>query len=677
MIDLNQFMRRTQADKLYVKKDEVDELLKGSMQSVTYAELKALRDNGQLVAGRQYRITDYECTTTQENTRSAGHQFDIIVTADSESVLNENARAIQHEEILDVDISEGGILKTGAVTKYYDIYEDFGDEKGTDYKAMDAFIECRYAENNEGETVPVLYKTDIHDYEGEADYDDAYFYVGRYEYEGETYDRWRKIEDNELTWDSTGKVYALTNIIVDDNGVFNPDIIDTRIIDTYFAKSNLSAWELKYSLDNDRTSFLWAKDKFAFMCSRSKNTYIYVRYPDGDNENGFAWAYLTDSGDLQFTDIEDWTDIDSEDLIYTPTENIAIGEIYDMSGEDVTVVDLATGKGVIYYMKDEWDNECHYDFKNIQYLKPADWFSDHGDWCNNVLGYVPEEDMWFYTFTWVNENDEAQDLTLIGNTLINDEGKITGVFGNKIGITSEYILYLTENSIQALPYNVFVSTYHLDGGICYGCHSNTLRSNCIFNTFGNNCNSNTLGSDCVSNTLGNNCIFNTFEGNCSYNTLGDTCDSNTFGTLSSDNTFGISCYGNTFGFNCYSNIFGDECVENSFGNNCYGNVFGDGCSFNSFGNNCYGNAFGDDANNSGEILNYCRHIIYENGVSYVNIRTDETNIPPHYYLQNIKVCSGLQGESTQNPLWLPQLGRNNNFQKTFVAKDSNTEEIEV
>ena len=64
---------------------------------ITWAELKALRDNSQLVAGQQYRITDYTCTTTQGGTKSAGHVFDIIVTADSESVLNEEARAIQHD----------------------------------------------------------------------------------------------------------------------------------------------------------------------------------------------------------------------------------------------------------------------------------------------------------------------------------------------------------------------------------------------------------------------------------------------------------------------------------------------------------------------------------------------------------------------------------------------------
>lgn len=67
------------------------------MLPITHTELKALRDNGELVPGMQYRITDYQCIITQENTRSAGHQFDIIVTADSTNTLNENARACLHE----------------------------------------------------------------------------------------------------------------------------------------------------------------------------------------------------------------------------------------------------------------------------------------------------------------------------------------------------------------------------------------------------------------------------------------------------------------------------------------------------------------------------------------------------------------------------------------------------
>lgn len=50
-----------------------------------------------MVPGTQYRITDYQCTTTQENTKSANHQFDIIVIADDVDKLNENARAVKHQ----------------------------------------------------------------------------------------------------------------------------------------------------------------------------------------------------------------------------------------------------------------------------------------------------------------------------------------------------------------------------------------------------------------------------------------------------------------------------------------------------------------------------------------------------------------------------------------------------
>lgn len=62
----------------------------------THAELKAMRDAGKLTPGALYRITDYQCTTTQANTRSAGHQFDIVVLALSEDTLSEEAWAMPH-----------------------------------------------------------------------------------------------------------------------------------------------------------------------------------------------------------------------------------------------------------------------------------------------------------------------------------------------------------------------------------------------------------------------------------------------------------------------------------------------------------------------------------------------------------------------------------------------------
>ena len=80
------------------------------MTEITYAALKTLRDGGNLVPGMQYRITDYETIITgsydlsvlgaQGYLHNAGvpdsHPFDLIVIADDESHLNENARAALH-----------------------------------------------------------------------------------------------------------------------------------------------------------------------------------------------------------------------------------------------------------------------------------------------------------------------------------------------------------------------------------------------------------------------------------------------------------------------------------------------------------------------------------------------------------------------------------------------------
>ena len=81
----------------YYKLVTLDPKFVPQMIEIAYADLKALKDQSQLIPGMQYRITDYVTTTTQADTTSANHQFDIIVTADSKNTLNEKARAIQHE----------------------------------------------------------------------------------------------------------------------------------------------------------------------------------------------------------------------------------------------------------------------------------------------------------------------------------------------------------------------------------------------------------------------------------------------------------------------------------------------------------------------------------------------------------------------------------------------------
>ena len=452
----------------------------------TYDELKALRDGGQLVAGQKYRITDYNCTTTQENTSSAMHQFDIIVEALSNNALSENASAIQHggsggsgggspqfkpEVLADSD----GNLVEGAIVASYYYFEDFNESTGEQegYKSMDEFIAYTYMENNDGVVVPVIYKTDADgaiNAPEEFDYpdtEDTFFYDGTMEVDGTTYDKWRKIELNgdTLTWDGNAKVWALTNVVVTGGG---------SVSDPYFANCKLSAWEIKYSLDNDKTRFWWA--------------------------------------------------------------------------------DETNGTGVIYYMKDEYDNECPYDFKNIQFDR---------------------EGTYYYTFSWVDENEAVKDLSIVANTeLYNDEGQISGCFGNKMGIVSAYFFGVYDdnptNLATVLNNNVFISAYSYEDGFFFGCTSNTFGGNCYSNTFGNSCSDNTFGNSCFNNTFGDFCYLNTFGNSCYVNTFGNNCYSNTFGNGSNTSTFGDNCDSNTFGNDCFWCTFGDDCSNNIVDNGVRG-----------------------------------------------------------------------------------------------------------
>ncbi len=344
------------------------------LTEITYAELKSLRDSGSLVPGSQYRITNYHTTTVQENTQSADHQFDIIVTADSESVLNENARAAIHEG------------------------------------------------------------------------------------------------------------------------------------DTYFSEAGakLEAWEIKYCLDNDTARFLWA--------------------------------------------------------------------------------DTTNGKGIIYYMKDEWCNECPYDFKNMQFQRKL---------TDGQLDTESGTDTWVYTFNaYDQDNTTIVDATLLNTTRIGDAGCCC-----KNNSMKEYSFEYSEddtfNCIR-LNDNVFLNLYSVADESYFECYSNTFGSNCQYDTFGGGCYSNAFGDGCNNNSFGFDCSYNSFGNYCKYNSFGDGCGNNPFGNYCWDNTFDEYCTDNSFGSSCSNNSFGSGCSNNSFGSGCSNNSYGSECTNNIFGSNCYKNTFGGE-----------------------------------------------------------------------------------
>ena len=364
--------------------------------------------------------------------------------------------------------------------------------------------------------------------------------------------------------------------------------------------------------------------------------------------------------------------------------------------------DSVNGKGVIYRMIDEFNNDVPYDFKNIQFKDPNS----------------PHNNFYYYTFSGYGEDET--DYTIF---------RTTNIFSNTI--SPFYGSNLTNSAIQTINkilfsvggdgncygnyfgsgcYNITLAYYCCNntfGNDCYSnslypycsnntfgdkCHSNKLNSRCSYNIFEYNCYSNTLGEDCRNNTFRNNCFSNSLDNSCSDNSFGNGCYSNSIGNGCNYNSFGNGCYSNSLTSNCYNNSFGERCYSNSFGNAFNSNSFGNGCYSNSFDNDCYYNSFGNYciANSLG---NDCVFNSFGNGCSYIKFASDSSASNKYKYyrhnhfgdgclyiilkgaekasssaqLQKYNFAQGLQGTSDN---YLIVEGKRNREYETKVAKNS-------
>lgn len=308
----------------------------------------------------------------------------------------------------------------------------------------------------------------------------------------------------------------------------------------YFANNNLSAWDVKYSLDVDEALQPWALVPYAETTEETIVTFS----PIGTTEPLSITAKVLDTDSTDFSGYPIKTvmsDVDypvaGEQYVYLPSLTIAdnVTAIVVFGGQDqevginVTSVDTVThepqGHGVITFLRDEFGNECHYDFKSIMWRRwlisdaESSFYGLYYDTYDN--GGVYKD---FYTFSYFDGVGEPLDSSL------------DAFFYVYFNVLSEFCLN-----------NVFFNVY------------------CASNKFGAYCLSNTLADECECNTLG----------------LG--CSGNMFLIVCSSNTFGVSCNDNILGIFCASNKFGDYCSSNILGNNSSHNTFGDYCSSNKFG----------------------------------------------------------------------------------------------
>ena len=211
------------------------------------------------------------------------------------------------------------------------------------------------------------------------------------------------------------------------------------------------------------------------------------------------------------------------------------------------------GRGVIYRMIDEWNNDCPYDFKNIQFKYPKD--------TNTYPHY-------YFTFASGNEamnTDCSLDIlnkcysNTIKERIIDLPNAETGSMITKISLN--YIIF--------------------------------IGSNCYANTFGCNCSSNIFGSAC------------------SYNSFGNYCQNNTFGSGCSVNSFGSYCADNSFGNYCQYNVFGDQCSDNLFGNYCSKNSLGNYCAYIRFSSDMSGTTKYDNYYQYNHFGDGCKCILFK------------------------------------------------------------------
>lgn len=292
--------------------------------------------------------------------------------------------------------------------------------------------------------------------------------------------------------------------------------------------------------------------------------------------------------------------------------------------------DSNDGTGVIYYMRDEWGNECAYDFKNIQFKRKI-----HEGLYNQNSG----NDTWVYTFTWIDVNGNVSDASVTAQTITDayGGGDILGVFGNSIGYANAFD---GENMVFQLNDNVFISSHAFSSGLFDGIYGNKFGVNCTNNTLGSDSNENTFGDECTNNSLGS-----AFFGNKVGNDFSDNQVSFAAAQGSSYNTIGNYFTGNTFGNSFAQNSIGNYCRNNTFGDIFINSALGNNCSGNTFSNACDGITLGNNVTKINVQKPYTASIIIENGNSFINLTSSQTTTVTDK-LRNITIAQGVNNATS-------------------------------
>ena len=285
------------------------------MLEVTWSELKNIRDNNNLIPGMKYRITDYQCTTSKTGTSSGNNQFDIIITALNNNTLSEQCQAIKHTpKVYNVTFNDD-VIKQCYIYKY----KNLEDEDVCNIVDIDTLL---------GATA--------------------------------------SIENDEIYINESSKTASTEEYS-------SQQLTTSNLKYEYFQDCNLSAWQLWYCLDNDTSKFDWANtstvggtEEFVRVKIYTGGPYNYTRSPQNDTGSLFAWKR---SGAFIYSNV---AQPQEGDTVLNASGNAVANYTFSKGTNNEPVWNPAVpgnpkGRGVIYKMIDDFDNECSFDFKNIKF----------------------------------------------------------------------------------------------------------------------------------------------------------------------------------------------------------------------------------------------------------------------------------------------------------------------
>ena len=366
---------------------------------------------------------------------------------------------------------------------------------------------------------------------------------------------------------------------------------------TYYANNNLSAWKIKYCFENDGSRFQWADVYYDAVIGGEK--YSYAPEHNTTLDGVFYYAFAIGNRIVYSTE-------------RYPTENDAA---YFLDGNTMDFYsnfqkNTTGGKGVIYYMRDEFGNEAPYDFKGIVFLRiKQDPFTPDT---------LHEEG---FTF---NNRDSYSDWSLTGKCFNN--------------VIKPYV----ENGQQKLNHIVF----EMRNALPY-CSNNVFECNCYDMFIGGSCTDNKFGAGSHDITLTGCNARNIFEQNVSNIAIALYCESNRFHKWCENIMLKMDCSNNIFSNGCYELELEAYSSMNVFGMICHSIQLGSFCRLNRFGDNVSDVKFIYPSEDGSDLFpaSYCCYNHFETNTRGLNFTyTYESRPTAGSWLQNVYVV-GVDYES--------------------------------